>query len=105
MTAHPASPTHCPEDDGLRTAALARPRSSGSGVLLRLRCEVTDAVVIVHGALPSYYLKQMAQAVIPRLDGTRSVTNLVGVRGKGGFQPGGEGEAIGPFTRGQCDGA
>jgi hypothetical protein len=104
MTAHPASPTRCLADDGLRTAALARLRSSGYAGL-RLRCEARDAVVIVHGVLPSYCLKQMAQAVILRLDGTRSVTNLVRVRGKGGFQPGDEGGAIDPFTRGQCDGA
>jgi hypothetical protein len=61
------------EDDSLRSAALARLRSSGYAGLRRLRCEVTDAVVTVHGVLPSYYLKQMAQAVILRLDGIRSV--------------------------------
>jgi hypothetical protein len=104
MTAHPASPSRCLEDGGLRTAALARLRSSGYAGLW-LRCEARDAVIIVHGVLPSYYLKRMARAVIPRLGGTRSVTNLVEVRGKGGFQSGGEGEAIGPFTRDQCDGA
>ena len=104
MTAHPASPSSCLEDDGLRTAALARLRSSGYAGLRRLHCEVTDAVVIVHGVLPSYYLKQMAQTAILRLDGIRSVTNLVEVRGTGGVQPGDEGEAIGPFTREQGDG-
>jgi hypothetical protein len=104
MTAHPATPFRRLADDDLRSAALARLRSSGYAGLRRLRCEVRDAVVIVHAVLPSYYLKRMAQAVILRLDGTRSVTNLVEVRGKGGVQPGDEGEAIGPFTRDQCDG-
>jgi hypothetical protein len=69
MTAHPASPSRCLEDDCLRSAAPARLRSSGYAGLRRLRCEVTDALVIVRGVLPSYYLKQMAQAVLLRLDG------------------------------------
>ena len=80
MNAHPASSSRRLEDDGLRSAALARLRSSGYAGLRRLRCEVTDAVVIVRGTLPSYYLKQMAQSVILRLDGIRSVKNLVEVR-------------------------
>jgi hypothetical protein len=88
LTAHSASPSRCLEDDGLRTAALARLRSSGYAGLRRLHCEVTDAVVIVHGVLPSYDLKQMAQAAILRLDGIRSVTNLVEVRVTRRVQPG-----------------
>ncbi len=70
-----------PEDDGLRTAALKVLRSSGYPSLRRLRCEVAEAVVRVHGVLPSYYLKQMAQVILQRLDGIRSVINLVEVRG------------------------
>ena len=69
-----------PDDDGLRIAALKLLQSSGYTVLRRLRCEVTDAVVIVHGILPSYYLKQMAQTIIQRLEGVQSVMNLVEVR-------------------------
>jgi hypothetical protein len=69
-----------PEDDALRLAALKLLQSSGYTPLRRLRCEVTNAVVIVHGILPSYYLKQMAQTIIQRLEGIQSVMNLVEVR-------------------------
>jgi hypothetical protein len=67
-------------DDGLRTAVLDLLHSSGYAALRRLQCEVTEAVVIVHGILPSYFLKQMAQTIIQRIDGIQSVTNLVEVR-------------------------
>ena len=80
LTTHPAGPSRRVEDDGLRTAASALLRSSGYAGLRRLRCEVTDAEVVVHGVLPSYHLKQMAQAVLLRLDGVRGVKNLVEVR-------------------------
>jgi osmotically-inducible protein OsmY len=67
-------------DDDLRRAVLNLLRSSGYDSLRGLRCEVKEAVVIVHGAVPSYFLKQMAQAIIQRLDGIRSVLNRVEVR-------------------------
>ena len=68
-------------DHGLRVAAQQVLQSSGYAALRRLRCEVRGAVVIVHGVLPSYYLKQVAQSVLQRLDGIRSVRNLVEVQG------------------------
>ena len=75
------SPDSCwPVDDGLRCAALKLLRSSGYAALRKLRCDVREAVVILHGVLPSYYLKQMAQTIVLRLDGIHSVRNLVEVR-------------------------
>jgi hypothetical protein len=74
-------------DDGLYAAALRVLQSSSYAALRQLRCEVTEAVIIIHGVLPSYYLKQVAQALILRLDGVRSVTNLVEVRASNPFQP------------------
>lgn len=67
-------------DDALRIAALNLLQSSGYAALRRLRCEVTGAVVIVQGVVPSYYLKQLAQTVLQRLNGIRTVRNLVEVR-------------------------
>jgi hypothetical protein len=67
-------------DDALCDAALQRLQSSSYAALRRLRCEVNEAVVVVHGVLPSYYLKQIAQTLIQRLDGIKSVTNLVEVQ-------------------------
>jgi hypothetical protein len=80
------------EDDGLRAAALRLLQSSGYAALRGLRCEVTQAVVIVHGVVPSYFLKQMAQTVIRRLDGVETVRNLVEVRYWDRHQPVGEHE-------------
>ena len=69
-----------PKDDALGLAALKLLHVSSYTSLRRLRCEVTHGVVIVHGILPSYYLKQMAQTIIQRLEGIQSVMNLVEVR-------------------------
>ena len=75
----------CPDwcwsgDDGLRTAVLNLLQSSSYAALRGLRCEVTEAVVVVQGVVPSYFLKQMAQAVVQRLGGIRGLRNLVEVR-------------------------
>jgi len=67
-------------DDRLRSAAMKVLRSSSYSALRRLKCEGTGAVIAVHGVLPSYYLKQMAQSAIQRLEGIRGVTNLVEVQ-------------------------
>jgi hypothetical protein len=55
-------------------------QSSGYAALRRLRCEVTEGVVIVHGVVASYFLKQIAQTLMQQLDGIEMVTNLVEVR-------------------------
>jgi hypothetical protein len=68
------------EDAGLRSAAMKLLQSSGYAALRRLQCEIKEGVVIVHGIVASYFLKQMAQAVIQQLDGIQKVTNLVEVR-------------------------
>jgi hypothetical protein len=70
-----------PDDDGLRIAVLKLLQSSSYTTLRWLRCEVMDAVVIVHGIVPSYYLKQVAQTIVLRLEGIEGVMNLVEVRG------------------------
>jgi hypothetical protein len=70
---------HRQRDDRLCFAAMKALESSGYSALRRLKCEVTEAVIAVHGAVPSYYLKQMAQSAIQRLEGIRGVTNLVQV--------------------------
>jgi hypothetical protein len=94
MLAQRGSEPHSPGDDDLRAAALALLRSSAYAALRRLRCEVTEAVVIVRGVLPSYYLKQMAQTILLRLDGIRGVMNLVEVRGTALVHAWDEDEAI-----------
>jgi BON domain len=68
------------EDEGLRNAALKLLQSSAYTSLRGLRCEVKEGVVAVHGSVPTYYLKQMAQTLINRLGSIRSVSNMVEVR-------------------------
>ncbi len=66
-------------DAAILQAALAALRSSGYPVMWQLRCEVQGGVVAVSGLVPSYHLKQMAQAVLLRLKQARTVLNLVDV--------------------------
>lgn len=68
-----------PGDEELRIAALNLLQASSYAVLRRLRCEVNEAVATVHGVLPSYFLKQVAQTILQRLDGIQKVRNLVEV--------------------------
>jgi hypothetical protein len=75
-----------PQDDGVHFAASKLLQSSSYAALRGLRCEVMETVAVVHGVVPSYFLKQMAQSVIRRLDGIQSVMNLVEVRAAKGPQ-------------------
>ena len=54
--------------------------TNGYTALRRLRCEVTEGVVIIHGVVTSYYLKQLVQTIVQRVDGIQGVMNLVEVR-------------------------
>ncbi|MFO0845264.1 MAG: BON domain-containing protein [Gemmataceae bacterium] len=67
-------------DDHLVSTALARLRSSGYPLLAKLRCEVADGVVTVFGSVPTFHLKQMAQAVLIKSGSFRAVKNAVEVR-------------------------
>jgi osmotically-inducible protein OsmY len=61
-------------------AALHQLRSSGYLLLRRLDCKVTAGVVTVSGAVPTYHLKQVAQAILMRVASVREVHNVVEVR-------------------------
>jgi osmotically-inducible protein OsmY len=54
--------------------------SSAYEQLRKLQCEVNDGVVTLSGAVQSFYLKQMAQEAVIRLDRVRNVINRVEVR-------------------------
>lgn len=66
-------------DRQLREAALAAIANSKYAALRQLTCSVVEGVVEIHGTVPSFYLKQLAQAAIMHLDGVDSVRNLVSV--------------------------
>jgi hypothetical protein len=63
----------------IRALAKAALRATGYRELATLDCEVVDRTVAISGTVPSYYLKQIAQAVLARLDGVIRVENLVEV--------------------------
>jgi len=66
--------------EGVGNAAARLLEVSGYAALRQLQCEIIESTVIVRGFLPSYYLKQMAQTILQRLDGISTVMNLVEVR-------------------------
>lgn len=69
-------------DRQLREAALAAISNSKYAALRQLSCTVAEGVVEITGTVPSFYLKQLAQAAIMQLDGVGTVRNLVSVSGE-----------------------
>jgi len=67
----------------------AEHRLWGSGYLaLRdVSCEVQAGIMRLQGRLPSYYLKQMAQALVADLEGVRRVVNLIEIATPPGRSP------------------
>lgn len=63
--------TDCPVTRALR-------RRSFSG-LAKVSCELREGVAILHGRVSTFYRKQMAQEVVRRVDGVKSVVNHVDV--------------------------
>jgi hypothetical protein len=55
------------ENDDIRLAVERQLRSSGYFPLLQVRCSVQDGVLVLHGVVPSYYMKQQAQSVVLNL--------------------------------------
>lgn len=59
---------------------MAALRSTGYRLLANLQCEVQDGIVKLSGSVPSFFLKQMAQSVVLRLDQVKRVENSLEVR-------------------------
>jgi len=64
-------------DDCLRSRAIARLHASGYLLLRKVRCEVADGIVTLSGCVPSFHHKQVAQAVLQRIEDVRGVRNLI----------------------------
>jgi osmotically-inducible protein OsmY len=47
--------------------------------LKNISCEYHDGVLVLNGCLPTYYLKQVAQEAIARVDGVQRVENRIAV--------------------------
>ena len=72
----------CPvEDDAIVLSAVRDTlQATGYRSVAQLRCEVDDGVVQLHGELPSYFLKQVAQETVRQVKGIREVRNFAVVR-------------------------
>ena len=56
--------------------------NSGYAALTFVACDVDGGRVILHGSVPSYHLKQLAQVHALRVDGVGRVENRLEVRGR-----------------------
>ena len=77
-------------DERLCAAARGLLGSSGYRPLAHLNCEVRDGRAVLSGVVPTFYLKQLAQALLLRLGDLQGVQNRVEVR-PGGAAPGAAG--------------
>ncbi len=59
--------------------ALTRLHGSGYLALRDVTCWVRDGSLHLRGSLPSYYLKQVAQAVVVDLEGVDDIVNQIQV--------------------------
>lgn len=66
-------------DISLCELAISSLETSGYVPLARLGCQVHNGIVELSGVVPSYFMKQMAQAVVLRLEPVKGVRNLVQV--------------------------
>ena len=67
----------------LKAAAAASLFDSGYAALNFVGCEVRGDQVILQGSVPTYYLKQLAQAFVQRVAGVGRVENRLAVRKPG----------------------
>jgi len=67
---------HLPAIHGKAEERLGR---SGYLALRDVICIASDGVITLHGRLPSYYLKQVAQEIAAGVEGVRQVINQIEV--------------------------
>ena len=67
------------EKQVVQAEAESRLRNSGYHELHLVSCDFYEGVVTLRGRVPSFYLKQVAQEVILRLDGAEEVNNRLEV--------------------------
>jgi len=54
-------------------------RQSPYSVLRDIACEFHEGLLVMHGAVPTFYLKQIAQTICRSVAGVRQVVNLLDV--------------------------
>jgi osmotically-inducible protein OsmY len=67
-------------DDEIAGRAYLALATSGYRSLRNLQVFCNNGRVTLEGQLPTYYLKQLAQSLVQRVDGVREVDNTVSVQ-------------------------
>jgi osmotically-inducible protein OsmY len=68
-----------PQDCSLRESVNRVLRDTGYAPLRCIQCDVSDGVVELTGSVPSFYVKQLAQAAVLRLGHIRGIKNRLRV--------------------------
>jgi osmotically-inducible protein OsmY len=76
---HCGCPAPAPLTRNVAEQAESRLRAHGSLALKNIACDYRDGVLTLSGCLPTYYLKQVAQAVVGQLDGVQHLVNDIEV--------------------------
>ena len=76
--AEPATPTRTPQPRLLELAESCLRRNPYLA-LKNVSCGWLDGVLVLRGCLPSYYLKQIAQAAVASLEGVERIDNQIQV--------------------------
>lgn len=63
-------------DRALCHAVRAALRNTGYPAVAELQCEAIDGLILLVGELPSFYLKQIAQEAVLRIETAKGVRNL-----------------------------
>ena len=66
-------------DGYLRDAAVSMLKSSGYSPVAKLACRVDQGVIELAGVVPTFHMKQVAQAAVQRLEAIRGIRNRVQV--------------------------
>ena len=81
VDAAPSSPvTPYTRRQDLQSRVVESLISSGYAALTFVGCDVDHNRVILHGCVPSYHLKQLAQVFAQRVEGTGRIDNRLEVR-------------------------
>ena len=66
-------------DRSIEDAATGLLRESPYHQLRNVRCEFCEGVLVLHGQVPSYHMKQLAQTVVQSLEEDVDVDNRIEV--------------------------
>ena len=66
-------------DRSIEDAATEIFRASPYHQLRKIRCEFCDGIVVLHGQVPSFHMKQLAQSAVQSLEEDVEVDNRIEV--------------------------